>query len=260
VDAGADADLSEVASTDGAGLETSVDAAADASREATAPAALALDKAFFIFGPTLFFCESEMPAVLTVTNVGGSDSAELVVRLEGAFADRFRVEKDACAGKPLAAGASCVVQLRFVPKVAMDEPATARLVVSGAAGESASSALSGYTNETPVDVFPFMSGFLDFGTVKVGSTSAILEDSWTNNTDFPATPGVPMLMGMDAADFAIAVDTCSGKTIAAHRSCQIGVQMKPAAPGQRFASAAMTGTGACGYEFGDSLTLVGVAE
>lgn len=255
-DAGPDAPARDVAATADAGLAADLPPLADAG----APAELVMDMGAFIFGPTPFSCESAMPAVLTVSNVGGSTSSLLRAVLEGAFPDRFRIEKDGCGGQTLAVGASCVVQVRFGPKQLMDQPATANLVVRGVAGESAEAALSGESNVDNFEVFPLMAGLLDFQTVKVGSSSPVLEDIWTNNTDFPAVPGAPVLTGVNAADFTVAADSCSGKSIPARQSCRIGVQMKPSAAGQRFAGINITATGACGYDFADVLTLVGVGE
>jgi hypothetical protein len=244
-----------------ADLSTAMEAGADQSlADARDPAALAIDMSAFLFGPTPFACESAMPAVLTVSNGGGSSSTALQVALEGAFPDRFRVETDGCGGKALAPGATCVVQIRFVPKVHMEQAATAELVVKGTAGERAGTALSGQSNVDNFDVFPLMAGFLDFQTVKVGATSPILEDLWTNNTDFPATPSAPMLVGTHAADYVIASDTCTGRSIPARQTCRIGVQLKPTAAGQRFAAINVTAAGACGHDFADMLTLLGVGE
>jgi hypothetical protein len=228
--------------------------------EAGTPAMLAVDMSAFIFGPTPFSCESMTPAVLTVSNAGGATSSVVEVVLEGAFPDRFRVEKDGCGGRALASGATCVVQVRFAPKMLMDQPATAQLVVKGAAGERAATSLSGESNVDNFDVFPLMAGFLDFQTVKVASASATQEDVWTNHTDFPAIPRAPVLMGLNAADFAVVSDTCTGKSIPARQSCRLGVQMKPTAAGQRFATINVTAAGACGYDFADVLTLIGVGE
>jgi len=247
------------------GASTPVDLAAAPAglappADSATPAALAIDMGAFIFGPTPFSCESMTPAVLTVSNVGGAPSSVLQVGLEGAFPDRFRVEKDGCGGKSLAAGATCVVQVRFAPKQLMDQPATAQLVVKGSGGESAATALSGESNVDNFDVFPLMAGFLDFQTTKVGVASASQEDVWTNNTDFPAVPTAPMLTGTNAEDFTIVGDTCAGKTIAARQSCRIAVTMTPKGAGQRFATIKISAAGACGYDFSDTLTLVGVGE
>ena len=251
-EAGASPDLAAPAG--GASIDASVPA------DAGAPAALAIDMTAFLFGPTPATCESARPALLTVSNSGGSPSGVLLVALEGPYPDRFRVEKESCAGRSLAPAATCLVEVRFVAKQVMDQPVTAQLVVTGAAGERAFTALSGEAKAEPFDVFPLMAGFLDFDIVNVGTTSPVLEDVWTNNTDFPATPSAPAWVGPDAADFALVIDTCTGKTIAPRTTCRIGVQMKPSVPGQRTASLSIGATGACGYSFGDTLQLFGAGE
>jgi len=232
----------------------------DAAAGDAGPAELDVDMNAFFFGPTPVGCASARAAVLTVSNTGGRSTAALQVALEGAAADRFRVDSDACSGHVLAPAAPCVVEVRFVPKQLASEPLTAELVVKGATGERAATALSGEANVTHFDVFPFLAGYLDFQTVKLGDSSAIQEDTWNNNTDFPATPGEPQFVGTNPADFVVASNGCTGKTIPAHQSCKIGVQFRPGMAGQRSARLTLAAMGACGYSFDDFLTLVGVGE
>jgi hypothetical protein len=225
--------------------------------EPASPAMLSVDVSAFVFGPTPYFCESDTLAVVTVSNGGGSASVPLQVKLEGTSADRFRIDKDTCGGKALDAGATCTIEVRFVPKQMLDQPALAELVVqAGAAGDRLVTALFGESTASR-EVFPFLAGFLDFGGVKVGTTSPVLEDTWTNNTDFPATPGEPVLAGAGAVDFVVAKNTCTGRIIPAHKSCEIGVQLKPSAEGERFGQLTMNAAGACGFDFTDMLTLIG---
>jgi hypothetical protein len=231
-----------------------------APADSAVPAALSIDMSAFIFGPTPFACESAAAAVLTVSNLGGSATAPLRVTLGGTFPDRFRVDRDGCSGRSLPPAGTCVVEVRFVPRQLMDQPATAELLVAGAAGEEASAALAGEARPDDIAVFPWMTGLLDFGTVKVGATSAVVEDTWTNNTDLPATPGAPVLAGDAAADFTITTNTCSGKSIAPRQSCRLGARLAPSASGQRLANVVLPATGACGYDFRDVLTLNGAGE
>jgi hypothetical protein len=223
-------------------------------------ASLAADMNAFFFGPTVPSCESGMAAVVTVSNVGGSPSAILQVRLEGTSADAFRVTKDGCGGHVLAAGGTCVVEVRFAPKQFMAQSLTAALVVEGASSERATAALSGEANVTNFDVFPWMGAVLDFQTVKVGASSAVMTATWTNATDAPATLGSPMLLGVAAGEFSVTTNGCSGQTLAAHETCSIGLRFRPEAGGLRPANLIIQATGACGYSFGDFLSLSGVGE
>jgi hypothetical protein len=223
-------------------------------------AALSIDMDAFIFSPTPFQCESATAALLTVTNVGGSASAALRVGLEGAYPDRFRVAKDGCSGQALPPEGTCGVEVRFVPKQVMELAAMADLVVQGTTGERAQTSLLGEAREDDIQVFPLGAGLLDFETVKVGATSPILEQTWNNDTDLPAIPGPAVLAGSAAADFTVATNTCSGVTVAPRQTCRLGVRLKPTVSGQRLASLTMGATAACGYDFSDTLTLVGVGE
>jgi hypothetical protein len=243
----------DVGTVDVAGTEVS--APSDA---AGGPAVLSADRPALMFANTAAMCPSEAALAATFTNVGGTPSGSLAVLVEGLSAADFAIEKDGCGGKQLSPGASCAIEVRFKPQV-MDETAAAQLVVQGAAGESASSSLSGDSESSHFDVLPFMAGFLDFGTVTVGETTPVLEDVWNNNTDYPATPTSPMLTG-DTTDFTVVTDSCSGKTIAPHQSCTIGVQLKATVAGPHNATFSLGAGGACGYDFYDTLTLIGTAQ
>jgi hypothetical protein len=243
------------------GADTAVDAPADFSPPPDViVAALDADVDAFFFGPTVVGCESPMPAVVTVRNTGTVASGVLRVSLEGSSPDRFRVDKDGCSGKSLPPSGTCVVEVRFVPRQLIGQPLTANLVVGGAAGESATTALSGEADFTHFDVFPWSQTSLAFPSTPVGTASAAMEAVWTNNTDFPATVGQPRLTGVAAGEFTVTTDGCSGRTFAAHQSCRVGLRFQPSMAGERSATFALEATGACGYAFGSFLTLSGVGE
>jgi hypothetical protein len=69
----------------------------------------------------------------------------------------------------------------------------------------------------------------DFGSEPVGFSSAAHSFVWTNQATFPASVGSVATTG----DFAVTANTCSGATIAAGGTCQIGVVFTPTALGAR---------------------------
>jgi hypothetical protein len=224
-------------------------------------AMLDVDMDAFFFGPTVVGCESPKPAVLTVRNAGSVASGTLRVGLEGSSPDRFRIDKDGCSGKSLPPAGTCVIEVRFVPRQLGGQPLTADLVVGGAAGESATTSLSGEANVTPFDAFPWaQQAPLSFPATAVGAASATMEAVWTNSTDFPASVGQPVKTGVAVDEFTVATNGCTGQTIAAHQSCRVAVQFKPAMTGPRAATLTFGATGACSYSFGDYLNLSGVGE
>jgi hypothetical protein len=244
-----------------------IDAARDVLPADLAPppdvvvAVLDVDMDAFFFGPTAANCESPVPAVLTIRNTGTVASGVLRVGLEGSSPDRFRIDKDGCSGQALPPAGSCVVEVRFVPRMLVGQPLTADLVVGGAAGESATTALSGEASVMQHDVFPWaQQPPLVFPTTAVGATSGAMEATWTNSTDFPAMVGQPLRAGAGAAEFTIGSNGCTGQTIAAHQSCRVGLQFKPAMAGLRTATLTFEATGACGDSFSDFLNLSGVGE
>jgi hypothetical protein len=241
---------------DGAPSDAAVDVAPDVILPPdTSAASLAVDTSAFFFAETAVGCQSIATAAVTVSNAGSGPSATLQVALEGAFPDQFRVDKDGCSGHALAPAQSCVVEVRFAPKRAMSDPFTADLVVKGAADERVAAAFSGAA-VPHFDVFPLSTVSLDFQTVTVGSTSAVQEITWSNNSSDPATVGASTVTG----DFVLASDTCGGKTIAPNASCQIGVQFEPHGAGQRSGLLTVPAQGACGNAFNGVVTLSGVGQ
>jgi hypothetical protein len=262
-DSAIDSGAVDAVAPDAPAAEVSPDATAfdTAPRPDVVTADLDVDMNAFFFGPTVAGCESPMPAVLTVRNAGTVASGTLKVSLEGSSPDRFRIDKDGCTGHALPPAGSCVIEVRFAPRDLVGQPLTAELVVGGVAGESVSTALSGEAMIGHIDVFPWAGNNpVKFPSTAVGTASAPAEAVWTNNTDFPATVGQPGFSGAGTNDFNVASNGCTGQTIAAHQSCRVAIQFKPASTGQSVANFFLAAEGACGYSFTDFLILSGLGE
>jgi len=76
-----------------------------------------------------------------------------------------------------------------------------------------------------------------FGDQTVDRPSAARQISVTNlGSQILRIVGTPVLGGTNAADFAIAGDTCAGRSLSFRKSCEVGVVFTPSAPGARSAT------------------------
>lgn len=77
---------------------------------------------------------------------------------------------------------------------------------------------------------------LSFGSLGIGNTSLPGATTVSNGTVGPVTFGTATISGVNAADFAVGSDTCSGETIAAGATCTVAATFTPAATGSRTAA------------------------
>jgi len=174
-------------------------------------------------------------------NTGTDAIAQVSTALAGADADAFGIDSDGCSGKPLAAGASCTVQVHFTPKSA---GAKAAKLTASAPGTSATVALAG-TGSAASGSLAASPTTKDFGDVATGTTSPATSFTLTNG-GAGATGNVTVtLTGTDKASFTVS-DPCSGKPIAAGGSCSVSVAFAPAATGAKAASLTATADGVSG--------------
>ncbi len=162
---------------------------------------------------------------VTVKNNSGGTQSGLTVN-NGNSAD-FAITSNTCTGASLASGDTCTLAIAFAPSGSGVRAGT--VTVASGAGSAAIN-VSG----TGKAVLAFAPPSLNFGATAVGSTSAPLTITVTNNgASDVTTTGV----AASTADFA-ATTTCG--TIAAGGSCTISVTFSPTALGLRSANIAFT--------------------
>jgi len=83
---------------------------------------------------------------------------------------------------------------------------------------------------------------IDFGTQQLGVTSSAQAATVTNAGTTAITVNTISLSGLNAADFQLTADTCTGQVLPAGGSCNIGVTFTPAATGSRNAAVAIADT------------------
>lgn len=162
---------------------------------------------------------------ITVTNTGNATLNLSQLTTTGDFS-----ETGTCATAALAVGASCSVQVAFLP-TATGARSGVLTIYGNVAGGQATVALSG-TGTTAASIV-LTPQFLNFATTMIGSTASNSTGSApfltvSNTGGQPATLGALTVTG----DFAIAQNTC-GSTLASQTGCTLGITFTPTASGLR---------------------------
>ena len=169
----------------------------------------------------------------TLTNSGLLTLTISSIGVIGTNKSDFTITSNNC-GSSLAVGASCQVSVKFTPKAAGKRNAQLSIVDS-ACGLPQIVNLSG--SGTNVTLAPSPA---DFGSEVVGTTSAPLDITLTNNGTKAITVKSVSIAGTNAADFAIQNNTCS--SVAAGGNCTITLTFTPQATGSRNATLSVSDT------------------
>lgn len=129
-------------------------------------------------------------------------------------------------GTSIAAGGTCTITATFTPTAA--GLVNGAITITDSANNSPQTITLSGTGELPVTVAP---GSLNFGTVKVGTTSAAKTVTVTNNQKTALTITSVGFNGPDASDYA-ETNTC-GSSLAAGAKCTVSVTFTPKATGSR---------------------------
>jgi hypothetical protein len=156
--------------------------------------------------------------ILTVSNTGNAPLTITAITPTGDFN-----ETDNCVGSAIAAGATCTVQVRFLPT--QTGTRTGVLTVYGnVAGGQATAALSGVgTTAAAIVLVPIT---LSFTSTNVGSTSAAQNITISNTGGVTATLQTPTV----SANFTITANTC-GPSLASDVGCTVSIAFQPTASG-----------------------------
>jgi hypothetical protein len=162
---------------------------------------------------------------VTIRNSGGQSSGALTFGFMGGAAAEFSIAAATC-GAPLAAGATCTLDVAFKAKTPGEIKTT--LVVTGS--------LAGATN-VPVSGTGLVSQLVvneavhDFGSVKIGQESAVSVFIYTN-TGNAATDTLIFFGGSAELVHFPAENNCYNRILPAGGSCTISVRFKPGMVGK----------------------------
>ena len=168
---------------------------------------------------------------VTLTNVGTTAITISSIAVTGTEAGDFPETATTCASS-LAAAASCTVSLEFKPTTTGARSANLT-VTDNAPGSPQQVPLSG--TGTTAELTPTS---LSFGSVTVGTTSAVKTVTLKNVGTTAITITSVTIAGTDPGDFG-ETQTC-GSSLAASASCTISVTFKPTVTGNRSATLKVT--------------------
>lgn len=159
---------------------------------------------------------------VTVTNTGNGAMTVNAVSVTGADADDFQIAGNTCDGAALAKDATCTVDVRFAPDARGDASASLSITHNAGAARTVGLSGSGLGAEASIDT-----ASLDFGSVRVNATSAPLAATVTNTGETALIVGAANLSGVDAGQFAVSANDCSGEALAPGASCVLSVRVTP---------------------------------
>lgn len=172
---------------------------------------------------------------VTVTNSGTSALSISLISITGTNAGDFQGQLQQACNAPLAPGASCSIFVTFAPTGSGTR--TASLSITDNASNSPQSvSLTGTgTGAAPLVTLGTQ---LNFSSQAVGTSSAALTDTLTNNGNASLSITSIAVTGANAGDFS-QTNNC-GTSVAAGASCAINVTFKPTASGARSAAITIT--------------------
>ncbi len=167
-----------------------------------------------------------------------------------AVTSNFTLLNNTCA-PTVAAGASCTLQVAFVPTTAGALTGTLTVTDGSSANGILTAALNGTGLPTTATLTPPAQ---TFGNVVLGTASGALNFGYTNTSAIPLTVTAANATG----DYRVVSNGCS--TVAAGASCAIGVVLTPTGLGQRTGTLAVSSSASATPTLLAALTGRGVAD
>jgi HYDIN/CFA65/VesB-like, Ig-like domain len=243
-------DVPDAGSEADAGQDVAVDGEAGADTDAEVPdgaSPLSIKPESFDFGSVNVGAASP-PIPFTVTN---NDDSLTVGPLAIVVGLPFAPIAGDCAGKSLAPGESCSIQIVFAPLTA----GTRSEVLSVRVGSEKYASASLVGVGLPAAILTVNPTVHDFGSVGVGTGSPASAFVVENSGGAVSAPLEISLAGQDADHFAITTDGCAALKLGPNDTCTFGVRFEPSTLGAKSAnvvasdgptgdvSAQITGTG-----------------
>jgi hypothetical protein len=164
---------------------------------------------------------------IQVTNSGNAPLTITQVAAPANFS-----ESDNCVGTAIAVGATCAVQIEFVPTQTGSLNGTLT-IYGNVAGGQATASLSGVG--APPSAIVLNPITLNFPSTNVGSDSAALSITISNTGGVTATLQTPVLTG----DYIFSANTCTS-SLSSNVGCTVSIEFQPTASGTRTGSLSIT--------------------
>ncbi|MGQ0570722.1 MAG: choice-of-anchor D domain-containing protein [Armatimonadota bacterium] len=174
--------------------------------------------------------EASQPRTMTVTNTGTAPLQIRSIAFGGAHGSDYAKRADGCTGTTVLPGGTCRLTITFRPRGVGVRQAILTFE-SNAEGNPHVVRLGGA--DVPSSRSTVAPRSLAFGTLPVGSRSGARSMRLTNTGTQGLLVRPVSVEGPQASEFLLAMDRCSGGTVAPGRACTVEIAFAPAASGQR---------------------------
>jgi hypothetical protein len=164
------------------------------------------------------------PQTFTISNTGGTNLHITSASLVGGDESQYAESNDGCSAQTLIPGAHCTVDVAFNPTSSGAHNDASLEITSDAPSSPDDLPLTGTGIESTVSASPATK---DFGSQRVGTTSAKQTFTITNTGTAPLNITTAALTGADAAQFTESSDSCSHQAVAAGGHCTVDVAFSP---------------------------------
>src|SRR5215472_7402465 len=171
------------------------------------------------------------PLTETLTNNGQATLTITSITLTGPSAKDYNITSNTC-GSSLAVGKNCQVTVTFTPS-ALGSRNASLLFADNACASPHTVPITGEGTEITLSPSP-----VNFGSQTVGTTSAPITVTVTNNGTTSVTVTKASIAGTNKGDFAITSNSCT--TLSAGGTCTINITFTPGAKGARTGSLSLT--------------------
>jgi hypothetical protein len=183
--------------------------------------------------PSQLINTTSSPLTEKLTNNGQAALTITSITLTGAAASDYKITSNTC-GSTLAVGKNCTVTVTFTPS-ALGSRNASLLYTDNACASPHTIAITGKGTEITFSPSP-----VNFGTQTVGTTSAPMTVTVTNNGTSSVTVTKASITGTNKSDFIITSNNCT--TVAAGGTCSLNITFTPSAKGARTGSLSLTDT------------------
>jgi len=183
--------------------------------------------------PSQLINTTSSPLTEKLTNNGQAALTITSITLTGAAASDYKITSNTC-GSTLAVGKNCTVTVTFTPS-ALGSRNASLLYTDNACASPHTIAITGKGTEITFSPSP-----VNFGTQTVGTTSAPMTVTVTNNGTSSVTVTKASITGTNKSDFIITSNNCT--TVAAGGTCSLNITFTPGAKGARTGSLSLTDT------------------
>ena len=214
------------------------------SDEPPAPS-VALDQSAVSFSPVALNQASEARTV-SARNVGDTPARLDDLPTAGPNRSEFIVTASTCRGREIEAGESCTADVVFIPTGQGPRQASLIVDIHGSTQDPVA-ALSGSSRGPDPAAPSAVPTELSFGEQPLNVAGERRQVSVTGPSGTPVVLGPAFVRGVDAADFAVEGNGCSGTQLVPGATCTVGVRFAPSGEGPRQAILELPGpAGAAG--------------